>query len=42
MNQNVTCRLLCPDSASDADGREYTKKQVAEFITKIKEEYVGC
>ena len=39
MNQNVTCRLLCPDSATDSEAREYSKKEILQFVTKIKQEY---
>lgn len=39
MNQNVTCRLLCPDSAANAEGKEYSKRDIRNFVEKIKRQY---
>jgi hypothetical protein len=40
MNNNITCRLLCPDSHSKSDAVEYGPKDVKAFIDRIKEECV--
>eukprot|EP00039_Didymoeca_costata_P028094 m.19987 g.19987 ORF g.19987 m.19987 type:complete len:635 (+) comp6724_c0_seq1:278-2182(+) len=39
MNENVTCRLLCPDSSTEAEASEYSKDEVHKFVEKIKHQY---
>ena len=36
MNENVTCRLLCMDSAAQSKEIAYGGKQIKRFIQRIK------